>query len=559
MFSILLKGILAILGFDRLLMIKMKFRTAILIICYVICGNSCNEPQIKPSNDIPKVKIHNPILGNEIVAEKIQSKLNELGLLLFSQNLPELLANGSGWKAISEKLAGSIEDTRRLKVSIHTIKNEENKIHSQARIELKAQSIEKKFLGVIAYFDCYSQKLDNEEIKILSIDEPQKVVVNQTSQLWFSDQTSKVAENEPIFKHHLSKGLDHWLLRVESVHGIDAFINNGLALGDFNGDGLDDLYVCQPGGLPNRLLLHSKDGGIFSSPVPGSDYLDHTSSALFVDIDNDQDQDLCLATPSGIVLLENDNGKRLLPKGVLQTDDVDCHSLTATDYDLDGNLDLYITFALGSLSSAEESSFRFDDARDGGTNQLFKGDGKWSFSEVTSLTGLSNQNNRHSLAAAWHDYDHDGDPDLYIANDYGFNQLYRNDLKNGKRIFSEIAMMAGAQDRGAGMSVSWGDYNRDGLSDIYIGNMYSNAGNRITRMSGYLDKENASLKKIYRRFAKGNTLLVQNKDNKFNDYGPSVSMGRWAWSSVFADIDNDGWEDLVVANGYITGQREDDL
>ena len=120
-------------------------------------------------------------------------------------------------------------------------------------------------------------------------------------------------------------------------------------------------------------------------------------------------------------------------------------------------------------------------------------------------------------------------------------------------------MMAGAQDRGAGMSVSWGDYNRDGLSDIYIGNMYSNAGNRITGMSGYLDKENASLKKIYRRFAKGNTLLVQNKDNKFNDYGPSVSMGRWAWSSVFADIDNDGWEDLVVANGYITGQREDDL
>ena len=78
-------------------------------------------------------------------------------------------------------------------------------------------------------------------------------------------------------------------------------------------------------------------------------------------------------------------------------------------------------------------------------------------------------------------------------------------------------------------------------------------------MSGYLDKENGSLKKIYRRFAKGNTLLVQNKDNKFHDYGPSVSMSRWAWSSVFADIDNDGWEDLVVANGYITGQREDDL
>ena len=174
-----------------------------MIICYVICGNSCNEPQIKPSNDISEVKIQNPILVNEIVAEKIQSKLNELGLLLFSQNLPELLANVNGWKAISEKLESSVEDSRRLKVSIHTIKHEEKKIHSQARIELKAQSIEKEFLGVIAYFDCYSEKLDNEEIKILSIGEPQNVVVNQTPQLWFSEQTSKVAENEPIFKASL--------------------------------------------------------------------------------------------------------------------------------------------------------------------------------------------------------------------------------------------------------------------------------------------------------------------------------------------------------------------
>ena len=64
------------------------------------------------------------------------------------------------------------------------------------------------------------------------------------------------------------------------------------------------------------------------------------------------------------------------------------------------------------------------------------------------------------------------------------------------------------QDRGAGMSVSWGDYNRDGLPDVYVGNMYSNAGNRITKMSDYLPNSENDLKKIYRRFTR-NSLVVQ--------------------------------------------------
>ena len=75
-------------------------------------------------------------------------------------------------------------------------------------------------------------------------------------------------------------------------------------------------------------------------------------------------------------------------------------------------------------------------------------------------------------------------------------------------------------------------------------------------MPSYLSDENVGLTEIYQRFAKGNTLLVQNNSGNFYDYGQSVSVGRWAWSSVFADIDNDGWEDIVVANGYITGSKK---
>ena len=146
-------------------------------------------------------------------------------------------------------------------------------------------------------FNCDCERTDDQDFKIKSISDPYDIVINKSSELWFTDETDAVAGDEPVFNRHLSNGLDHWLMRVESVHGIDAFINNGLAVGDFNGDGLDDLYVCQPGGLPNRLLLHTKDGKVVSAHVPGCDYLDHTSSALFVDIDNDGDQDLCLATP----------------------------------------------------------------------------------------------------------------------------------------------------------------------------------------------------------------------------------------------------------------------
>ena len=160
----------------------------------------------------------------------------------------------------------------------------------------------------------------------------------------------------------------------------------------------------------------------------------------------------------------------------------------------------------------------------------------------------------------WYDFDLDGDPDLYIANDYGANQLYRNDLdKNGTRFFNEVAAISGVEDKGAGMSASWGDFNRDGLPDLYVGNMYSNAGSRITSQPDFPMAQKGELLDVYRRFAKGNTLLSQIKPNKFREQDGMAAMGRWAWSSVFADLDNDGWEDLFVANGYITAAKPEDL
>ncbi|MGI9456881.1 MAG: FG-GAP repeat domain-containing protein, partial [Aeoliella sp.] len=155
------------------------------------------------------------------------------------------------------------------------------------------------------------------------------------------------------------------------------------------------------------------------------------------------------------------------------------------------------------------------------------------------------------------DYDNDGDQDLYVANDYGKNCLYRN--HNGH--FSDVADAAEVIDFGSGMSVDWADYDRDGHIDLYVGNMFSTAGGRITSQAAFLPDAEGDQRSIYARFAKGNTLFRNRGDGHFADVGAAtgVEHARWAWSSVFADINNDGWEDLLVANGYVTGDDIDDL
>ncbi len=182
--------------------------------------------------------------------------------------------------------------------------------------------------------------------------------------------------------------------------------------------------------------------------------------------------------------------------------------------------------------------------------------GEWKFTNVTVEVGLDKDNFRHGLAAAWEDYDNDGDQDLCIANDYGPKQLFRND---GGR-FVEVAAEAGTQDLGSGMSVSWADYDRDGLVDLYFGNMFSSAGNRIAFQAKYMSREDQNTRATYQRFAKGNTLLRNIGGGKFQEVeNAGVEMGRWAWSSLFVDINNDGWDDVLVANGFITGDDSSDL
>ena len=292
-----------------------------------------------------------------------------------------------------------------------------------------------------------------------------------------------------------------------------------------------------------------------ASRLSGVDILDWSYASLFLDLDNDGDQDLAVATGKSLLLLAN-NGDGQFSLKTKYPGSYE-YSLTAVDYDNDGSLDLYLCNYTADRETGLSRFGRpvpFFNATNGGRNVLLRNAGNWVLTDVTAEVGLDQNNTRWSYAASWEDYDNDGDMDLYVANDFGHNNLYRNDRGQ----FKDVAAATGAIDANFGMSVSWGDYNRDGWMDIYIANMFSAAGHRVTYQSQFKPMSDAA---PYQQLARGNTLLQNAGNGTFRDVSrqADVTMGRWSWGSLFADINNDGWDDLLVCNGYLSQEPDDDL
>jgi len=380
----------------------------------------------------------------------------------------------------------------------------------------------------------------------------------------FVDATGPLLDADPAFRDQLAHGLDHWVARLEQTYAFGPSGWEGAAIGDANGDGRDDLYVCQPGGLPNRLFIQNPDGSLTDrARDSGVDWWDQSQAALFVDFDNDGDQDLAVSMTWGVLVLANGGTGTFTPAAAILSPEGMPYSLAAADFDADGDLDLYVC-CYAQRGTAVEQRFLarprpYHDAGNGSRNLLLRNDRNFRFRDVTRACGLDENNRRFSFAAAWEDYDNDGDLDLYVANDFGRNNLYRCDRSGSTTRFTDVAAAAGVEDISAGMSASWGDVDTDGHPDLYVSNMWSSAGHRVTYQRRF--RENSPQLAAFQRHARGNSLFRNAGDGTFDDLSEpaGVTMGRWAWGSRFTDLNNDGRDDLLVANGYLTQPDPGDL
>jgi len=379
----------------------------------------------------------------------------------------------------------------------------------------------------------------------------------------FREITPQAFSRNSSYASQLIPGTDYWRTVLDSASGIDIYGHNGVSVADIDGDGLDDLYVCQPSGLPNRLFRNLGNGAFEDiTDAAGVGILENTACALFADIDNDGRQDLIVVRAGGpLLFLNQGGGKFRLKPNAFQFAVPPQGTFTGAamaDYDRDGWLDIY--FCLYSYYQGADQ-YRYPMpyfvAENGPPNFLLRNDRDGTFRDVTKQSGLDVNNSRFSFCCAWSDYNGDLWPDLYVVNDFGRKNLYRN---NGDGTFTDVAKEAGVEDVGAGMSGAWFDLDQDGREDLYVANMWTAAGIRVSTQENFQKDANAEIRAFYQMHAMGN-VLYRNLGGNFEDLGSrsGTAMGRWSWSSDSWDFDHDGYSDVYIANGMISGSTREDL
>jgi hypothetical protein len=334
---------------------------------------------------------------------------------------------------------------------------------------------------------------------------------------------------------------------------IEAKGGGGIAWIDYDNDGFPDLFLVngstfehwRRGDSPPSRLYHNDGDGTFTE-VKGSG-LDHTGwgmGACVGDYDNDGYDDLYV-TYYGRNVLYHNNGDGTFTDVTKKAGVGGGGWGTACafgDYDSDGFLDLYVANYLnvdiehlGEPGSAANCTYRnmsvFCGPRGlpGGRDFLFHNNRNGTFTDVTELAGIE-ANSYYGLGVVWGDYDRDGKPDIYVANDSTPSSLYHN---NGDGTFTDVGVQAGVAYSGegteqAGMGVDFADYDNDGWADIVKGNFSNDTKN----------------------------LYHNNHDGTFSDVTYAAGLADVSWlfttfGAKFLDYDNDGWKDIFLANGQV--------
>ncbi|MCB1019354.1 MAG: VCBS repeat-containing protein, partial [Acidobacteria bacterium] len=240
--------------------------------------------------------------------------------------------------------------------------------------------------------------------------EPLHESIARSDRPLFRDATASYFGHADSFRDQLAHGIPYWRARLDLASGIDIYGQNGIAVGDIDGDGWDEVYVCQPGGLPNRLYKRGSDGAFADiTEAAGVGLLDDASGALFADFRNCGLQDLVVLGSAGPVYFVNQGeGTFRLRKDAFHFASPPGGAFTgmaAADYDGDGRLDLYLCCYI-YFQSEDQYSYPspYHDSRNGPPNFLFRnriaGDGEGFFEDVSAAVGLDQNNDRYSFAPA---------------------------------------------------------------------------------------------------------------------------------------------------------------
>jgi len=346
------------------------------------------------------------------------------------------------------------------------------------------------------------------------------------------------------FVHESPRQLDE---KLAHIMPIIASMGASVTVVDFDKDGLLDLYVItsREGGK-NRLYRNNGDGtfrdvaaelGIADVNDPGTGVC---QGAVWGDFDNDGFEDLFIYKWGKPELFRNRGGKSFerVTESAGLPQRVNANSAIWIDYDCDGLLDLFIAgywrddINLWSLDSTKMMPESFEYAKNGGRKYLLKNLGNGKFKDVTEEAGI--RSTRWTLGLAAADLCGTGYPDIVLANDYGVSEFLCN--KQGKK-FEEVGDLTRiGETPKSGMDASFGDVFNSGELAIYITNI-TEPGNLV----------------------QGNNLWVPvthepGKPPRYiNRAGQlKVERGGWSWGAQFGDLNNDGFLDLYLTNGYIS-------
>ena len=337
--------------------------------------------------------------------------------------------------------------------------------------------------------------------------------------------------------------------KLANVEPHVAALGASVSVADFDGDGWPDLYFTNSRfGEPNALYRNRGDG-TFEDVAASAGLADLNRAgdgvsmgAVWGDFDNDGREDVLVYRYGYLALFRNVDGAR---PGSTRFQDVtaqaglrrwvNSNGAIWVDYDRDGLLDLYVTayfrdVDLWHLATTKIMHNSFEFATNGGKNLLFHNLGGGKFEDVTDKTGVGST--RWTLAAAAADFNGDGWPDIYLANDYGPEELYLND--HGQRFALTTAGLE--SESKSGMAVALGDAFNRGRLDAFVTNISER---------GYLFQNN-NLR-----------LNEMSEAGRFRNIAEGeIADAGWAWGAQFGDLNNDGANELFVANGFISADRQ---